>query len=154
VELNWYNSKDELTKQLNGGEKGRQGLEKISNFQYFGHGVEGTLITQYNKENLSKDEIANISRSAFMPNATSKSWGCNTGTGGESSFAQAWANRFNHPMRALIGRSDYAPVGSTRNPAKRFWNWAWRDNLPIEGMQNNNKDDSFWHTFTPQTSQP
>ena len=127
-------------------------MQKISSFQYFGHGTKFGLMIQYNKETLYPNDLMNIKQGVFMKDATSKSWGCNTGIGKDNSFAQTWSDRFNHPMKALIGRSDYSPVATTRNPLKKILNWYFFDNLPKEGFQYDNKTPSEWKTFNPQSN--
>ena len=169
VSLRWFSNKDELVKNINTGEDGkaRSGAGLISDFQYFGHGNPGNMMTKfYDPTGLvgaSDLSAGRIDRNAFMPGCTAKNYGCNGATqqynkhedpspNGQPSFRDAWQAATGVPMSGLVGKSNYAPTAELGNKEwlnsfNPFSGPTRVPTLPIPGSQNWGPDrgkPSYW----------
>lgn len=108
-------SADDLVNYINnktGGDS--RANDKITSFTVFSHGFEGKISLGYNYDNdgynksldFSTGDIDSIHSYAF-DNPTSWFYSCKTGTGGNNSFAQAWANQVGGTTWAYKGKTTY-----------------------------------------------
>ena len=87
--------------------------DKITKFTVFSHGVKGKVTLGLGQPNsntldLDKNWIGGVFGEAFN-NPNSAFYSCNTGTGGDDSFAQAWVNQVGGRTWAVAdGKTDYA----------------------------------------------
>ena len=109
--VNYINSKDVTSSTLT---KARTN-DKIRKFAVFSHGVPGMVPLGYNQGDagiplqLTKEKVDNIHSNAFYePN--SAFYSCNTGTGGNNSFAQYWVNKVGGRTWAAVGTTFYGDM--------------------------------------------
>ena len=100
--------------------------DPITSFSLFSHGLssdDGTIPLAFNyagghtsdaggKLTITGDFIGKINSNAFSNDAVSYFYSCNTGTSGNTSFAQNWANMTGGTTYAFKGQSDYTWVAS------------------------------------------
>ena len=103
--------------------------DKIRKFAVFSHGVEGVVSLGYNQGSngvpleLTKDKVGGINANAFYyPN--SAFYSCNTGTGGNDSFAQRWVNVVGGRTWAAVGRTDYDNINKGQD-IMRLLEWKF-----------------------------
>ena len=125
---------DYINNKYKGNEKTRH-LDRITNFVVFSHGLakedgvislgyNGNLVYDTNFDIDKNDIVSSIYATAFN-NPLSFFYSCNTGTSGESSFAQAWVNKFKGVTWAFKGKSNYENIGAGVHPfdtLSRKWN--------------------------------
>ncbi|MNN58218.1 hypothetical protein D3C81_1732550 [compost metagenome] len=87
--------------------------DKITSYTLFSHGLKEMVPLGYDYSNsrnkdldLTKSNIKNINSNAF-DNPTSWFYSCNTGTGGDKSFAQAWVKQVGGTTWAFKGKTTY-----------------------------------------------
>ncbi len=113
---------DYINNKYKGNEKTRY-LDRITNFVVFSHGLpkDGGVIAlcynynqDYNKSlNLDKNDIINSIYATAFNNPISVFYSCNTGTSGDSSFAQTWVNKFKGVTYAFSGKSNYEKINQS-----------------------------------------
>jgi Domain of unknown function (DUF4157) len=84
----------------------------IASLDAYSHGLPGLLALRYGTASanygLSTEDARGLSPDAFAPEARISFDSCNTGTGGEESLAQVFAEQTNRPVTAWTGRTSYA----------------------------------------------
>lgn len=139
--MRWFDTTQDFVDLMNvdpSNGKARSGNSKISRFTYYGHGSAaglwltydpgaeaGEIFTQahllplkYQKHKFFKGKF--IQPTAFSKNAQCVSWACNSGTGGEASFIDAWQNSLGVSMSGVVGKTDYA------NTSPNVMRWRMR----------------------------
>jgi hypothetical protein len=61
--------------------------------------------------------LSSINSSSFS-NTKSTFYSCNTGTGGDNSFAQEWSNFTNGTTKAMVLKTEYRYITYTKNQVK------------------------------------
>ena len=126
----YISNADQLVDYINNKSGSDRSSDIIHKFALFSHGWSGTVALGYNYStyneglNFTETHIGKINASAFG-NPNSAFYSCNTGTGGNSSFAQAWGNKVGGRTWAFIGKSDYTYINSGQpwhKKASRFIN--------------------------------
>ncbi|MBB6217238.1 RHS repeat-associated protein [Anaerosolibacter carboniphilus] len=114
VSIVFVNSKQEFVNYINTGSvKGNASRSMtISNFTLFGHGHPGELNFGSNYD-IKISDLSSINNSAFNK-TNSTFYSCNAGTGGDSSFAQAWANLTGGNVKAMVLKTDYDFIAYTK----------------------------------------
>ena len=103
-----------------------------------------------NEFELTKSDISRIRDYAFSGENRSIFYSCNTGTTGESSFAQAWADRTGGTTWAFYGKSDYEHINDNQPFADRItrflgdFRWRGSRNLPVAG------ENAYMSAFIPR----
>lgn len=108
VDLIWFNQGSEIIDHLNRGHP--RNRVKIANFEYFGHSNKSCFMFDYSNEIdtaskswLHEDELHQIRRGIFTPDAFVKSWGCHTG----ESMSRKWLEATGVPMWGAVGKTRY-----------------------------------------------
>jgi hypothetical protein len=109
------------------GGEGRSGVSYIGRFEYFGHGVPGTLWFSMGWEHIgssditfSNDDVSSLDPGVFVSTAEYRSWSCNTATSrgaDATSFAQAWVEQVGGRFVGAVGRTTYEFILDRSNPA-------------------------------------
>lgn len=111
----------------------RRSEMKIRRWEYFGHGLPGSLEYGYDynsgdntvgTENYDDEKIttlemlSNLDENAFANNHTFVSWGCNTATDrdgdAQKGFLEEYHNKFGGAAIGAVGKTDYAKVALGR----------------------------------------
>ena len=150
---NYINSKDTSQWELSDARTG----DKITKFALFSHGTTDSISLGMGFSNSGDLELDNgwiggIFDEAFN-NANSAFYSCNTGTMGNSSFAQIWTNKTRGKTWAFVGTSDYEHIfdGQTleiiiaRFLGDFYWGGSW--NLPVAGTSKVSTGP--WKGYTP-----
>lgn len=108
VKLIYFDKTKTVVDYLNSGRDRSQ--TKIALFEYFGHSNRACFLLDYSNEIdsaskvwLHEDELSQIKRGIFAPNAFVKSWGCHTG----ESFSRKWRRATGVPMWGAVGKTQY-----------------------------------------------
>lgn len=118
VSLMMINDKEQLIDYINY-KNGDRSSDLIRKFVVFSHGfADGTLSLGYNygtyneKLNIYKSDINtdNIKTYDAFDSPNSFFYSCNTGKGGQNSFAQAWVNITGGKTWAYVGKTNYANI--------------------------------------------
>ncbi len=117
VDVRTFEDKDKLITYMNTGKDGKRQDDKITLFANYSHGgnLEGNsglwLAYREDKKTREKMDILIEDIQKFDPTAfdapVSLFYACNTGTGGEKSFAQAWVNQVGGVAQAAVGKTTY-----------------------------------------------
>lgn len=123
VNLIFVEDKSELINYLNykSGEETSNMLrseDKISNISFFSHGLSqdnGIISLGFNYENdrnmeldIGISDLSQIGQEIFTDDVVSYLYSCNSGTAGNESIGQEWANLSGGKTYAFHGKSDYA----------------------------------------------
>ncbi|WP_027630040.1 hypothetical protein [Ruminiclostridium cellobioparum] len=115
VKIVFVNSKKEFISYINTGsidaKKDTRSTNKITDFTLFGHGHPGELNFGSNYD-IKISDISSLNSSAFS-DTNSTFYSCNTGTGGDESFAQAWSNLTGGVTKAMVLKTDYGTITYT-----------------------------------------
>lgn len=113
VRIIYVDSKQEFINYINTGSVGGNSnrARTISNFTLFGHGHAGEL--NFGSDyNITISDLSSLNKGVFN-NTDSTFYSCNTGTGGDGSFAQAWSNLTDGVTKAMILKTDYETITYT-----------------------------------------
>lgn len=126
VNIVLFDDKDTLITYMNEGEEKNRKDDKITlvaNFSHGGTGEKGGLWLAYGQDeeirdatDITKEDIEKFNKEAF-DNPVSLFYSCNTGTGGDESFAQEWVNQVGGVAQAAVGLTSYYDVNKDRD----FW---------------------------------
>jgi hypothetical protein len=110
----WFHDRDELIRYLNEGQD--RSKIKISRLEYFGHSNKRNWMFDYSNRLdgavaepacLHLRDLPKIKRTAFAPDAYTRSWGCHSG----EEYSGAWLKSTGVPMVGAIGKTDYSNGG-------------------------------------------
>ena|GEM_PF-2961123 len=172
VTIVFVNSKQEFVNYINTGNIGGNGnrTQTISDFTLFGHGHPGEL-NFGSSYDIKISDLSSINSSAFN-NTNSTFYSCNTGTNGDKSFAQAWANLTGGTVKAMVNKTDYETTAYTqeqlneiqgRNIIQKVWNKMFGEEDEITKLRKatgylqggsyrypKEGKDAYWETFKPK----
>ena len=112
INLRFFSSTDNLIDYLNE-QDGNRKSDPITKFIVYSHGFEEYVSFGYNYTNsynmdlnFYKEDISRLNPEAFK-NPDSRFESCNTGTGGDNSFAAIWKKQVGGRVWAYEGKSSY-----------------------------------------------
>ena len=172
VQIKYFTDVQELNDYINKGSNNNRADDPITSFKVFSHGYKGSLEFghgYYADGSLEKAklswtiEMINDSQFGINSSAFKKTdsifYSCNTGTGGATSFAQAWSNITGGNTQAAIGRTTYDSIhtGFVLNPAyiayqyyRKTWANGYTDIPYMAFRKPTVADGAKWQIFKPQ----
>ncbi|MCX8131620.1 MAG: RHS repeat-associated core domain-containing protein, partial [Clostridia bacterium] len=110
IQLKLIENEDDLVSYINDGKDRNKTENKITDITFFSHAKKGYIALDYGlgKMNFDTLDIMDLNKNAFASDVFTKFYSCNTGTGGNKSFAQYWVNWVGGTASAVVdGKTNY-----------------------------------------------
>lgn len=143
VSLMMIDDKEQLIDYINNKNGSDRADDRITKFVVFSHGLtDGTISlgfnysTYNNKLDIKVSDITTNKIKTYdaFDNPNSCFYSCNTGTSGNSSFAQAWVNITGGKVWAFVGKSDYEQIN--KGQGLDIWTSRKLNNFSLLGSAN------------------